>query len=74
MGWLATSAAERPSVERATPTRGRLRRLIDVAFSVTASASTVLKETPRRVASARRVSRSAVAAVTVVRALIMMRC
>jgi hypothetical protein len=66
-GSAVTSAALRPSVERATPTRGRRRVRSSCAFSSTASRRRVARGTPRRCASASSVRMAAGGALTVVR-------
>jgi hypothetical protein len=63
-GSLATSAAERPSVELATPKRGRREACSLLAFSSIASAISADSDTPRRRASAASVSSDARLAAT----------
>jgi hypothetical protein len=71
IGLVAVSAAERPSSERPTPSCGLCRRLIAIAFSSTASASTELRLRLLRRASASRVARALASALTVVRRFMM---
>lgn len=73
-GSLVSSAADLPSVELATPTRGRRAARMAAAFSSTASANTTESGTPLRRASAWRVASDSSRAVTVVRRIgLMMR-
>jgi hypothetical protein len=67
IGSALTSAALRPSVERATPTLGRRPFRSAVAFSSTASRRRVVRGTLRRCASDSRVRMASADALTVVR-------
>ncbi len=69
-GSAVSAAAERPSVDFATPNRGRRLARSESAFSSIASASTTVRATPRRCASASSVSSEDRRAATVVRRMV----